>query len=120
MNGKPRLAGRPGAAGRATLLMLLFLLFAAGIAVSCARPRETGVRNVTFEQVQTIMDRHVADLMKVPGVVGVSIGALEDKTWTIQILVKDSEAAGNPKLPKEIEGVPVVVEVTGEIRPLGS
>jgi hypothetical protein len=74
---------------------------------------------MTFEQVKTIMDRHAPALMELDGVVGVSIGALEDGAFVIQVMIRETNAALLDSIPDVIDGIPVRVEETGEIRPLG-
>lgn len=69
--------------------------------------------------IQTVQEEHIPALMARPGVVGVAIGALEDGTPCIAVYVATAADSLRLKLPKEIEGHPVRVEVTGEIRPLG-
>lgn len=56
--------------------------------------------------------RHQDDLMAVPGVVGVGLGATESGQPAIVILAERSGVAG---LPVSLGGVPVRVMVTGEI-----
>ena len=57
-------------------------------------------------------------LLAIPGVVGVYVALLEDgKTPCLKVMLSDGKAG--PAIPKAIEGHPVVVEITGELRPLG-
>jgi hypothetical protein len=56
--------------------------------------------------------RHQDDLMAVPGVVGVGLGATESGQPAIVVLAERSGVAG---LPVSLGGIPVRVMVTGEI-----
>jgi len=57
--------------------------------------------------------------MAIPGVVGVAIGLRDDGTTPcIQILVAERTRTLEERLPRTLEGHPVVVEETGPIRPL--
>ena len=57
-------------------------------------------------------------LLAIPGVVGIYVGVREDgKTACLKVMLSDAKA--EPSIPKTIEGYAVVVEITGEIRPLG-
>ncbi|CAN5467187.1 hypothetical protein BH18VER1_BH18VER1_12410 [soil metagenome] len=59
-------------------------------------------------------------LLAIPGVVGVYVGLLEDeKTPCLKVMVSERKSAAEQPIPASIEGYPVVVEVTGELRPLG-
>jgi hypothetical protein len=65
-----------------------------------------------------VMDTHVDELMAVPGVIGVAVGELDDGKPCIKVLVVKNTPAHASLVPKTIEGIPVVVEETGEIRPM--
>lgn len=65
-----------------------------------------------------VMDAHVNELMAIPGVVGVAVGALEGGAPCIQVLVVKKTPEHDTRIPKEIDGIPVVIEVSGEIRPM--
>ena len=63
-----------------------------------------------------VMDAHVKELMAIPGVVGVAVGALDDGKPCIQLLVAKDTPELRTLVPKEIEGYTIVIEETGEIR----
>lgn len=66
----------------------------------------------TIEQVQ---EKYQDQWMAIPGVVGVGIGAVDDKP-VIKVLVVQKTPALEQKIPKMVEGYSVVIEETGEIR----
>ena len=70
-------------------------------------------RDEDFERVKEVQARHEKELMSLPGVLGVGIGSEAGKA-VLQVLV-DKTARKKPKLPTEIEGVPVKVVQTGKI-----
>ncbi|MCU0639796.1 MAG: hypothetical protein MUF59_08010 [Candidatus Krumholzibacteria bacterium] len=49
-----------------------------------------------------------------------SVGALGDGKPCIMVYVVKETAEHRRKIPKELEGIPVVIEVSGEIRPMGA
>lgn len=59
--------------------------------------------------------RHEPELMEIDGVEGVGFGV---RTGQEVILAYVRDAAVADRLPREVEGVPVAVEVTGEVRAL--
>jgi hypothetical protein len=61
---------------------------------------------------------HTAELLAVPGVVGIYEGALPDGTPCIRVMVQSRGAATEARIPKSLEGYRVEVEVTGVIRPM--
>lgn len=70
------------------------------------------------EGIEKAMEAHVDELMAIPGVVGVAIGALKDGRPCILVLVVRKTAENRRLIPAEIEGYPVKIEESGEIRPM--
>jgi hypothetical protein len=98
---------------RAVLVMLL--------AAGCG-PRndagDKGVEAVAGRPIESVLADHTAALMAQPGVVGVYQGARDDGTPVIRVLVLEKTPALERDLPKQLEGHPVEIEITDEIRPL--
>lgn len=69
--------------------------------------------------VKTVMESHVDELMAIPGVTGVAIGALDDGTPCIQVLVEKKTEETIRQIPKTLEGHPVTIIESGVIRPMG-
>lgn len=69
-------------------------------------------------EITQVMDAHVDELMAISGVVGVAIGALDDGTPCILVLVVKSSAGIRKSVPREIEGYPVKIVESGVIRPM--
>lgn len=71
--------------------------------------------------INAVLRDHDKQLLAIPGVVGVYVGVLEDeKTSCLKVMLARKTPESERDIPKSIEGYPVVSEVTGEIRPLGS
>ena len=71
--------------------------------------------------INDVLRAHDKELLAIPGVVGVYVAALEDgKTPCLKVMLAQKSAETERAIPKTLEGYPVVVEVTGEIRPLGN
>lgn len=70
--------------------------------------------------IKTVQEAHAGTLMSIPGIVGVAIGELEDRTPCIQVLVVEETDDLARRIPKVLEGHPVVIMVTGEIKPMGN
>jgi hypothetical protein len=65
--------------------------------------------------IAAIIERHSAELLEIPGVVGVAQGA-RDGRGVVQVLVARRTPELLARLPAELEGYPVIVVETGEIR----
>jgi hypothetical protein len=69
--------------------------------------------------INDVLRAHDKELLAIPGVVGVYVGLLEDgKTSCLKVMLAQKSAEAERAIPKTIEGYPVVIEVSGEIRPL--
>jgi hypothetical protein len=82
------------------------------LAVPPAFARVFPVDPVGLQVAIAAQERHTDALMGVEGVVGTAVGARLDGKPVIKIY---TEAAGVAGLPRMLDGVPVVVEVTGKI-----
>lgn len=59
--------------------------------------------------------------MAIPGVVGVYVGLAEDeRTPCLKVMLASDNEATRRAIPRALDGYRVLIEVTGEIRPLGS
>ena len=99
--------------GRCWVAMLLALLL-----LSACGPQEKGKEEVPSRDINEVMNSHVDELMSIPGVVGVAVGELDDKTPCILVLVVEESGEINRKVPKKLEGHPVRLFVSGKIVPL--
>jgi multidrug efflux pump subunit AcrA (membrane-fusion protein) len=70
--------------------------------------------------INEVLRAHDKELLALPGVVGVYVSVLEDgKTPCLKVMLRDDSARTAGTVPKTLEDYPVVLEVTGEVRPLG-
>lgn len=68
--------------------------------------------------IEQVMKDHSDEIMAVPGVQGFYMGELDSTKLCITVMVDKKTEENQKKIPKEIEGYPVVIEETGKIRPL--
>jgi len=79
---------------------------------------------VLDKSIEQVLKENTDRLMMIPGVVGTAIGECDELPCPekfgacIKILVVELTDELEMKLPKNIEGYPVVIEETGEIRAL--
>ena len=97
-----------------------WLVFAAlaGCGGDDASVSSAGGNRVTTRPIEKVQEDHTAALMRIPGVVGTAIGALDDGTPYIAVFVKERTPELDAEIPDTLEGHPVRVRVSGEIRPL--
>ncbi len=104
------------------LITVAALLAFLGLITNCTREFEDNPRGKNLMAGVTIEDvlkQHTDRLMALPGVVGTAIGECEGKPC-IKVLVVKKSPELLKKIPSNLEGFPVVVEETGEIRALDS
>lgn len=94
------------------MLTLLFL------SASACGPQKEGKKEVPNRDINEVMNSHVDELMSIPGVVGVAVGELDDKTPCILVLVVEESEEISRRIPKKLEGHPVRLFVSGEIKPM--
>jgi hypothetical protein len=68
--------------------------------------------------INAVKEAHTPELMNIPGVVGVYIGETDDGVAFIGVMVTKKTPEIDTKIPQKLEGYPVHVEETGEIKPL--
>lgn len=83
---------------------------------SCGdRTHEEERQAVTSRTIEAVLAAHSDSLMAVPGVVGTAIGRC-DGAPCIRVFLATASDAARRRIPAQLEGYPVRVEVTGEIR----
>ncbi len=78
-------------------------------------------RSSPRRDINVVLADHDAQLMAIPGVVGVYVGLLGDqKTPCLKVMLARKDESLERSIPRRIEGYPVVTEITGEIRPMNN
>ena len=69
--------------------------------------------------INAVLRNHEWELMSIPNVVGVYVGVIEPSNKPcLKVMVTHEWSKSDPPIPSSLEGYPVVIEVTGKIRPL--
>jgi hypothetical protein len=104
------------AARRLFCLVFVMLSFVAVCTQTMAQNSSAPKRDIN-----AVLAAHDKELLAIPDVVGVYVGTLEDRrTLCLKVMLARQNPEAERKIPGTIEGYPVVTEVTGEIRPLGT
>ena len=85
--------------------------------LSCGSEKESDTI-MPDTDINTVMEAHVDGLMAIPGVTGVAVGETENGTPCILVLVVEETEEINQKIPDQLEGHPVRLMVSGEIKPM--
>ncbi len=71
------------------------------------------------KDINAVLKDHEQELLAIPGVVGIYVGLLPDnKTPCLKVMVIKETEELKMRIPKSIEGYPVLIEESGAIRPL--
>jgi len=79
--------------------------------------KHQGEKKMTAKTIRDVLQEHTDEWMSIPGVVGTAIGEYKGKPCIKVLVVKKTEDL-TKKIPAKIEGFPVVIQETGEIRAL--
>lgn len=71
-----------------------------------------------MKSIDDVIKQYSDSLMSIPGVVGLYHGLDDRDSTCLKVMVKQQTPELEQKIPKQIEGYPVIIEETGEIRPL--
>lgn len=74
--------------------------------------------NPAIQAIIEVQERHTDFLMAEPGIVGTAVGLGQARMPLILVFAKSFDSAKRADIPDELEGVPVLVKVTGEIKAL--
>ncbi len=76
-----------------------------------------GGKGMPAKPIEQVLSEHTNDLMSIPGVIGTAQGIRENRPCIMVLVIKKTPEL-DQKIPHVLEGYPVVVEETGEIRAL--
>lgn len=93
-------------------ISLAFLL-ALAAAAGCREETKTMQRDIN-----AVKDAHAPEIMTLPGVVGIYVGEMPDRTPCIVIMVARKTRMLERTLPAVLEGYRVRIEESGPIRPM--
>ena len=87
--------------------------------IGCHSSMNSKAPPAPLRDINAVLADHDQELLAIPGVMGVYIGLLKDeKTSCLKVMLarKDSNLEG--RIPRKLEGYPVITEVSGAIRPM--
>ena len=98
--------------------IILFIAIIALTLISCSDEIQKEKNSMNKKSIEEVMNSHSDEIMALIGVTGIYIGQLENgKPCIVVLILKESEEP-NKKIPKTLEGYPVKIEVSGEIKPM--
>jgi hypothetical protein len=103
-----------------TALFTGLLLMAAGVTSTWPASKADAPRGEAVmapESIEAVLSKHGRDLLAVPGVVGVAQGLCEGRPC-IAVYVIEKTPELTQKIPTALEGYPVIIQESGEIKAL--
>ncbi len=99
--------------------MLPYIGISAALFILCCTggTGNQGDKAMQQREIQEVQNSHTPDLMSIPGVVGTAIGERDGKLCIIVMVARKTKEIVK-KIPKTLEGYPVIVQETGEFRAL--
>ena len=103
---------------RLALCLLTHVVLAS---TGCYRKMTGSTSSSPKRDINAVLADHDKSLLAIPGVVGIYVGLLDDgETPCLRVMLARKTPEQKRAIPDNLEGHPVVTEVTGEIRPLGT
>jgi len=100
--------------------MALAGVLGVALLLACKSPMSSENSSSPPRDINAVLAAHDKELLTIPGVVGVYVGLLEDgRTQCLKVMLARKTPEHQHAIPQQIGGYPVVIEETGEIRPLG-
>jgi hypothetical protein len=78
---------------------------------------QEGETQTTMKTIEEVLREHTDQLMSLPGVVGTAQGLCDDKPCIKVFVIKKTQAL-DQRIPDTLDGYPVKIEETGEIKAL--
>lgn len=72
------------------------------------------------KDIRVVLDTHSTELLAIPGVTGVFISELEDKTPCVLVMVVEESTELAQKIPDTLEGHPVKIVISEEFQRMDS
>ena len=102
-----------------TWLLMLLLVSCVFLDSGCCHNMSRPPSSAPQRDINAVLADHDKELMAISGVVGVYVGLLSDqKTACLKVMLARKDSKLERRIPRELEGYPVVTEVTGKIRPM--
>ncbi len=72
----------------------------------------------SLSYIKKVMQHYEKEILSINGVKGIYIGKLENGQYCIGVLMTESDTASIKKIPKSLDGIPILIEMTDEIKPM--
>jgi hypothetical protein len=105
--------------GAAIVVIACALLVA--IQTGCEQSAKNRIQTETtqpMKDIDEVIKVYADSLMAIPGVVGLYHGVDEGGRICLKVMVKGKTPEIARRIPEQIEGFPVVIDETGEIKPM--
>lgn len=108
------------------IAILIGIAVAATVGVQACRhgenpenPESINIQTMPTRDINEVLGEHDDALMAIPGVTGVYVGRREaDSTPCLKVMVVKKTPGLVEQIPQSLDGYPVVIVESGEIRPL--
>lgn len=89
-----------------------------GTSMTGGRPESGKEETLSIEDVTLVLERHRDQLMQLPGVIGLYVGADPQSNLVLRVILLHGFSSTRDQLPRVLDGVPMDVEESDPIRPL--
>ena len=90
-----------------------------GLNTGCISRMNSSQSPEPLRDINAVLADHDQEFFAIPGVVGIYVGlAPDEKTPCLKVMLARKDSTLERRIPRRLEGHPVITEVTGEIRPM--
>ena len=102
-----------------TLVPVLIFVFL--LSLLATYPQAMAQNSSPNRDINTVLAAHDKELLAIPDVVGVYVGTIgNDRHLCLKVMLARANPESERRVPRMIEGYPVVTEVTGEVEARGA
>jgi len=107
--------------GNVAAIAVILCVTTIAIQTGCEQSAKNEVQIETaqpMKDINEVIKVYADSLMAIPGVVGLYHGLDDDGKSCLKVMVKEKTPEISKRIPTRIEGFPVVIDETGEIKPM--
>ena len=107
--------------GNVAAIAVILCVTTIAIQTGCEQSAKNKVQIETaqpMKDINEVIKVYADSLMTIPGVVGLYHGLDDDGKSCLKVMVKEKTPEISKRIPERIEGFPVVIDETGEIKPM--
>ena len=97
--------------------LFVFFILLSGFRCTLSKNNESNVQ-MNKPSIKEVIQKHSGEIMSIPGVEGIYQGETGEGKPCIKVMVETKADSIKNGIPESLEGYPVIIEVSGKIKPM--